>query len=88
MPPSFLWFNEHRILRSLSSQVDLASMTSPEAIKVRCLWHAEDGRCASCKARRIKHDILGQQDYEMCVRERDYPACEFYKEKPVPPPKK
>jgi hypothetical protein len=54
----------------------------------RCLWHAEDGRCASCKARRIKHDVLGQKDYEMCVKERDYPTCEFFKERPVPPVKR
>ena len=56
--------------------------------KKRCLWHAEDGRCASCKSRRIKHDVLGQKDHEMCVKERDYPTCEFYKERPVPPTKR
>ncbi|MCQ2086240.1 MAG: hypothetical protein MJY54_02315 [archaeon] len=49
----------------------------------RCLWHATDGRCACCKAKRIRADVLKIADYEMCVRERDYETCSFYKEKPV-----
>jgi hypothetical protein len=54
----------------------------------RCLWHAEDGRCANCKARRFRHDALGMKDdYGECHPETDYPTCEFYKEKPVPPNK-
>lgn len=54
----------------------------------QCLWHAADGRCASCKARRIRLDVLKIEDYEMCVPEIDYPVCEFYKEKPVIPIRK
>jgi hypothetical protein len=53
--------------------------------KVRCLWHAADGRCSNCKARRIRNDVLKMKDYEMCVRERDYEGCEFFVERPVPP---
>jgi len=56
--------------------------------KVQCLWHAKDGRCASCKARRIRLDVLAIKDYEMCRGEEDYAVCEFYKEKPVVPEKK
>jgi hypothetical protein len=56
--------------------------------KKPCLWHAPDGRCASCKARRIRLDILHLKDYEMCCGQEDYATCDFYKEKPVPPPKK
>lgn len=48
----------------------------------RCLWHADDGRCASCKSRRIRLDVLKIKDYEICVKERDYETCEFYKERP------
>jgi hypothetical protein len=56
--------------------------------KVHCLWHAEDGRCASCKARRIRHDVLLIKDYEMCRGEEEYAVCVFFKEKPVVPVKK
>jgi hypothetical protein len=57
-------------------------------IKKRCLWHAEDGRCANCKARRFRHDALGmKEDYGECLPATDYVTCEFYKEKPVPPKK-
>ncbi|MCQ2056136.1 MAG: hypothetical protein MJY64_01500 [archaeon] len=49
----------------------------------RCLWHAKDGRCACCKAKRIRLDVLKITDYEMCSKERDYETCSFYKEKPV-----
>ncbi len=54
----------------------------------QCLWHAADGRCSNCKSRRIRLDVLKIKDYEMCVRERDYETCEFFKEKPVIPVKK
>ncbi|MDD1771375.1 MAG: hypothetical protein LUQ09_00470 [Methanomassiliicoccales archaeon] len=50
-----------------------------------CLWHAPDGRCANCKARRYRHDALGMKDeYGECSGQKDYHTCEFYKEKPVP----
>ena len=52
-----------------------------------CLWHAPDGRCACCKAKRIRLDVLKIPDYEMCVKERDYETCDFYKEKPNVPEK-
>ena len=48
-----------------------------------CLWLAKDGRCASCKARRIKSDVLKEKDFEMCNPSVDYGRCEFFKEKPV-----
>ncbi len=51
---------------------------------VHCLWHAKDGRCASCKARRYRLDALGmREDYNYCTPDRDYPSCEFFKKKPV-----
>lgn len=52
----------------------------------RCLWLAKDGRCACCKAKRIRLDVLGLKDYGMCETERDYPTCEFFKH--LPPAKK
>jgi hypothetical protein len=52
--------------------------------KDRCLWHAADGRCSNCKARRIRNDVMKMKDYEMCEKERDYEGCEFFVEKPVP----
>ncbi|QLH74783.1 MAG: hypothetical protein HPY73_04550 [Methanomassiliicoccales archaeon] len=55
--------------------------------RTRCLWRADDGRCANCKAKRFRHDVLGMQDYDNCISERDYPSCDFFKEKPVPPGK-
>ena len=56
--------------------------------KKRCLWHAQDGRCANCKARRFRHDALGMKDeYGECHPDMDYGTCEFYKEKPVLPKK-
>ena len=48
----------------------------------RCLWHADDGRCSNCKSKRIRLDVLKIPDYEMCVADRDYDTCEFYKERP------
>lgn len=53
--------------------------------KVQCLWHAADGRCSNCKARRIRNDVLKMKDYEMCMKERDYEGCEFFVERPVHP---
>lgn len=50
--------------------------------KPRCLWHADDGRCSSCKSKRIRLDVLKIEDYEICVPDRDYDACTFYKERP------
>jgi len=49
----------------------------------RCLWHADDGRCACCKAKRIRSDVLKLEDYEICVKEKDYESCSFFKEKPI-----
>ena len=54
------------------------------AEKIRCLWLADDGRCASCKSKRIRMDVMKLPDYEICHPEIDYGRCEFYKEKPVP----
>ena len=51
----------------------------------RCLWHASDGRCASCKARRIRNDVYHIKDYEMCEGEAYYCKCDFYKKKPPIP---
>lgn len=48
----------------------------------RCLWHANDGRCSSCKSKRIRLDVLKIEDYEICVPDRDYDTCTFYKERP------
>ena len=53
----------------------------------RCLWHAKDGRCANCKAKRFRHDSLGMDDYDICEKGKDYPACDFFKERPIPPKK-
>ena len=50
--------------------------------KIKCLWLAKDGRCASCKSKRIRMDVLKIPDYEMCNPEEDYLKCEFYKEDP------
>jgi len=47
-----------------------------------CLWLAKDGRCASCKAKRIKLDVIKQSDYEMCHPPGEYETCEFFKQKP------
>jgi hypothetical protein len=58
-----------------------------ESLRTRCLWHADDGRCSNCKARRIRNDVLKMSDYENCVKERDYPGCEFFVEKPLTPRK-
>ena len=57
------------------------AMSEGEAMK-RCLWHAADGRCASCKARRIRCDVLHLQDYERCEGECFYGECDFYVPKP------
>jgi hypothetical protein len=64
-------------------------MSDPDATRIRCLWRADDGFCASCKAKRFRHDALGMNvGYDTCIPENDYPSCEFYKERPVPPGKK
>jgi hypothetical protein len=63
-------------------------MNATEVDKKPCLWHATDGRCASCKARRIRNDVMHLKDFEMCNGQADYATCGFYKEKPVPPAKK
>ena len=52
--------------------------------KIRCLWLADDGRCASCKSKRIRMDVLKLPDYEVCDPSVDYQRCEFYKERPMP----
>ncbi len=59
-------------------------MESKIGKRIRCLWHAADGRCANCKARRIRYDVLGIKDYYMCEGEEFYEQCDFYAEKPVP----
>lgn len=56
-----------------------------EGTSKRCLWHAEDGRCANCKARRIRSDVLKIKDYDMCSPEQDYMECEFFIQKPSIP---
>jgi hypothetical protein len=28
-----------------------------------------------------------KQDYDACTPEKDYPGCEFFREKPIIPPK-
>jgi len=63
-------------------------MPGPEGgTRDQCLWHAVDGRCSNCKARRIRNDVLKLKDYEMCAKERDYEGCEFFLEKPKVPKK-
>ncbi|MDI3541762.1 MAG: hypothetical protein PWQ62_676 [Candidatus Methanomethylophilaceae archaeon] len=52
--------------------------------KGRCLWLADDGRCANCKAKRIRHDVLRIENYDYCSPEKDYETCEFFKERPIP----
>ena len=60
-------------------------MGEEQADRCPCLWHASDGRCANCKARRFRLDALGMKDnYGECSGQRDYCTCEFYKAKPVP----
>jgi hypothetical protein len=56
-----------------------------ENAREQCLWHAKDDRCANCKAKRFRNDSLGMKDYDICVKENDYPTCDFFKERPVPP---
>ncbi|NLL95315.1 MAG: hypothetical protein GX224_06160 [Thermoplasmatales archaeon] len=48
----------------------------------KCLWRATDGRCVSCKCKRIRADVLRIEDYEYCRGEEEYADCEFYKELP------
>jgi len=63
-------------------------MSGSSGPRTQCLWRAADGRCANCKAKRFRHDALGYKDnYDTCDPAKDYPDCEFYKEKPIPPPK-
>ncbi len=57
-------------------------MTDESQAMKRCLWHAPDGRCSSCKARRIRCDVLHLKDYEMCEGESFYGQCDFYMAKP------
>ncbi|MDW5561581.1 MAG: hypothetical protein SA339_00015 [Methanomassiliicoccus sp.] len=57
-------------------------MEESERSMVRCLWHAADGRCSNCKARRIRNDVLKIKDYHLCEGESFYPDCEFYVAKP------
>ncbi len=59
-------------------------MTEEEQLQKRCLWHTDDGRCSSCKARRIRCDVLRIKDYEMCEGEIFYGKCDFYIPKPEP----
>jgi len=59
-------------------------MDASEGTWPRCLWHAADGRCSNCKARRIRNDVLKLKDYEMCEGESFYGQCEFYVAKPQP----
>ena len=60
-------------------------MADEQAEKRPCLWHAPDGRCANCKARRFRLDALGMKDcYGECSGQKDYCTCEFYKARPVP----
>lgn len=47
----------------------------------RCLWHADDGRCILCKAKRVRQ-LLKIPEYEICVKDRDYEICDFYKSRP------
>ncbi|MDW5563858.1 MAG: hypothetical protein SA339_11575 [Methanomassiliicoccus sp.] len=55
-----------------------------QGLRAHCLWHAADGRCSNCKARRIRNDVLKMKDYDICEKDRDYEGCEFFVEKPVP----
>ncbi len=50
----------------------------------RSLWHADSGRCSSCKSHRIKNNVLGQKEYDICMRGRDCPTCEIYEDRLVP----
>ncbi|MCG7841529.1 MAG: hypothetical protein MIO87_06400 [Methanomassiliicoccales archaeon] len=60
-------------------------MADEHVEKKPCLWHATDGRCANCKARRYRLDALGMKnEYGECSGQKDYSTCEFYKAKPVP----
>ncbi|WP_019178081.1 hypothetical protein [Methanomassiliicoccus luminyensis] len=63
-------------------------MPEDQSPRARCLWHADDGRCSSCKARRIRADVLKLKDYDVCCPERDYPSCDFYAERPAVPRKR
>jgi hypothetical protein len=54
-------------------------------VRTRCLWRAADGRCACCKAKRMRLDVLKIKDYEVCVPEKDYETCDFFKERPDVP---
>lgn len=59
-------------------------MDAADEVMVRCLWHAADGRCSNCKARRIRNDVLKIKDYDICEGESFYGGCEFYVAKPKP----
>lgn len=73
-------------VKAVESVPGMMTETAPTT-KKPCLWHAADGRCASCKARRIRNDVMHLKDYEMCSGQEDYATCGFYKEKPEVPPK-
>lgn len=62
----------------------LEAMMEEQQPQKRCLWHAADGRCSNCKARRIRSDVLKIKEYEMCGGESYYGSCEFYTPKPEP----
>ena len=51
----------------------------------RCLWHAADGRCANCKAKRIRLDVLEMEDYGLCRGPVDYETCGFHVPRPEVP---
>jgi len=55
-----------------------------ETPRTRCLLYTDDGRCSNYKARRIRHDVFGMKDYDLCSPPDDYPRCEFFIEKPLP----
>ncbi|HRR66826.1 MAG TPA: hypothetical protein P5063_04180 [Methanomassiliicoccales archaeon] len=60
-------------------------MVEEQGERPACLWHAPDGRCANCKARRFRLDALGMKDtYGECRGQIDYHTCEFYKARPAP----
>jgi len=60
------------------------NLGADEGGEARCLWHAADGRCSNCKARRIRSDVLQLKDYELCEGKSFYGQCDFYVAKPEP----
>ena len=49
----------------------------------RCLWHAADGRCANCKAKRIRLDVLKIGESESCRGPEGYDGCASYVPRPA-----